>query len=98
MALTPQVRAFLDAALQGVITEGTGVGAFAGWPQATYPLAGKTGSAEVFGKQATSWFASYGPANAPRYAVVVMISQAGTGGGAAAPAVRAIWETLRSRG
>jgi len=98
VALTPQVRAFLDAALQGVITEGTGVGAFAGWPQATYPLAGKTGSAEVFGKQATSWFASYGPANAPRYAVVVMISQAGTGGGAAAPAVRAIWETLRSRG
>jgi len=98
VALTPQVRAFLDAALQGVITEGTGVGAFAGWPQATYPLAGKTGSAEVFGKQATSWFASYGPANAPRYAVVVMISQAGTGGGAAAPAVRAIWETLRTRG
>jgi len=96
--LTPQVRSFLDAALQGVITEGTGAGAFAAWPQASYPLAGKTGSAEVFGKQATSWFASYGPANAPRYAVVVMLSQAGTGGGAAAPAVRTIWETLRARG
>lgn len=95
--LSPQVRAFLDEALQGVITEGTGAEVFAGWPQTTYPLAGKTGSAEVFGKQATSWFASYGPANAPRYAVVVMISQAGTGASAAAPAVRAIWETLRAR-
>ena len=96
--LTPAVRAFLDEALRGVITEGTASGAFAGWPQDAYPLAGKTGSAEVFGKQATSWFASYGPTSAPRYAVVVMVSQAGTGAGTAAPAVRAIWDALRAQG
>ncbi len=96
--LTPQVRAFLDEALRGVITDGTASGAFAGWPQDSYPLAGKTGSAEVFGKQATSWFASYGPTGAPRYAVVVMVSQAGTGAGTAAPAVRTIWDALRAQG
>ena len=97
IALAAGVKPFLDTALTGVVARGTGAGVFAGWPQAAYPIAGKTGSAEVFGKQATSWFASYGPVTSPRYAVVVMVSQAGTGGGAAAPAVRAIWETLRQQ-
>ncbi|WP_295699782.1 penicillin-binding transpeptidase domain-containing protein [Lapillicoccus sp.] len=97
VGLQPGVKAFLDTALQGVITQGTASGVFAGWPQAAYPLAGKTGSGEVFGKQATSWFASYGPVTDPRYAVVVMISQAGTGGSAAAPAARQIWQTLRAQ-
>ena len=96
--LTPPVRAFLLSALQGVVTSGTASGAFAGWPQSDYPLAGKTGSAEVFGKQATSWFASFGPATNPRYAVVVMVAQAGTGVGTAAPASRAIWDALRTTG
>ncbi|HEU4999881.1 MAG TPA: penicillin-binding transpeptidase domain-containing protein [Lapillicoccus sp.] len=96
--LTPQVHDFLVQALQGVITAGTASGVFAGWPQADYPLAGKTGSAEVFGKQATSWFASFGPVTNPRYAVVVMVAQAGTGASTAAPASRAIWEALRATG
>lgn len=96
--ISPQVKGFLDTALQGVVTTGTAAPAFVGWDQASYPLAGKTGSGEVFGKQATSWFASYGPVGAgqrPRYAVVVMVSQAGTGVGSAAPAARAIWDVLR---
>jgi penicillin-binding protein 2 len=96
--LTPAVRSFLVSALQGVVTSGTAAGAFAGWPQADYPLAGKTGSAEVFGHQATSWFASFGPATSPRYAVVVMVAQAGTGAGTAAPAARRIWDALRAAG
>ena len=96
--LTPEVRGFLVGALQGVVTSGTASGVFAGWPQADYPLAGKTGSAEVFGKQATSWFASFGPATNPKYAVVVMVAQAGTGASTAAPASRAIWDALRAAG
>ncbi len=96
--LRPDVLAFLRDALRGVVTEGTAAGAFAGWPQDAYPVAGKTGSAEVFGKQATSWFASYAPATAPRYAVVVMVAQAGTGAGTAAPAARRIYEALRAQG
>jgi penicillin-binding protein 2 len=94
--LTPAVRAFLADALRGVVTEGTAAGAFAGFPLASYPVAGKTGTGEVFGKQSTSWFASYGPATRPRYAVVVVVSQGGTGGATAAPAVRAIWDAIRA--
>ncbi len=96
--LTPDVRGFLVGALQGVVTSGTASGVFAGWPQAEYPLAGKTGSAEVYGKQATSWFASFGPVTNPRYAVVVMVAQAGTGASTAAPASRQIWDALRTLG
>lgn len=80
--------------LEGVITDGTGAAAFAGWPQ-DYPIAGKTGSAESFGRQATSWFASYGPVEEPAYVVLVVVEEGGIGSDTAAPAVRQIWETLR---
>lgn len=75
-------------------TGGTAASAFSDWPSGSLPIAGKTGTAEVYGKDDTSWFASYGPAGNPRYAVVVMIGQGGTGGAAAAPAARKIWGTL----
>ena len=60
---------------------GTGYGPFfrAGFPLAKLPVASKTGTAEVYGKQTTSWFASYAPADKPQYAVVMMVSQGGTG-------------------
>ena len=69
--------------------------AFAGWPSEDYPLAGKTGSAESFGRQATSWFASYGPTDEPEYVVLVVVEEGGIGSDTAAPAVRQIWDTLR---
>jgi penicillin-binding protein 2 len=86
--------AFLRRALRGVIEDGTARGRFAGFPLDQAPLAGKTGTAEVFGKQTTSWFASFAPADAPRYAVVVMVEQAGTGAGTSGRAVRDIYEAL----
>ncbi|MBX6382194.1 MAG: hypothetical protein IRZ07_04340 [Microbispora sp.] len=48
----------------------------------------------------TSWFASFGPVKKPKYVVVVVVSQGGTGGTTAAPAAREIWEgiaALRAR-
>jgi penicillin-binding protein 2 len=86
--------AFLRRALRGVIEDGTARGRFAGFPLDEVPLAGKTGTGEVFGKQATSWFASYAPADDPRYAVVMMVSQGGTGAGTSGPSVRGIYEAL----
>ncbi len=53
-------------------------------------IRGKTGSAEVYGKQSTSWVATYDE----NYVVVMMVSQAGTGSGTSGPAVRKIWESL----
>jgi penicillin-binding protein 2 len=50
----------------------------------------KTGTAEVYGKQTTSWFATY----TKDYTIVMTISQGGTGSGASGPAVRHIYEAL----
>lgn len=93
--LPPGTLAFLRSSLADVVTDGTAAGAFAGFA-AGWPVAGKTGTAEVFGAQDTSWFVSYAPANQPRYAVAVVVSQGGTGGETAAPAARTIHETLRT--
>ena len=61
-----------------------------GFPLDQVPIRAKTGSAEVYGKQSTSWVASY----SDDYVVVMMVSQGGTGSGTSGPAVRAIWESL----
>lgn len=95
VGLSPRMLAFLHSALRGVVTDGTAKAAFAGFPLASYPVAGKTGTAEVFGKQTTSWFVSYAPADKPKYAVAVVVSQAGTGAETSAPAVRAIYDAIR---
>jgi penicillin-binding protein 2 len=83
--------------LEGVNTDGTGAPAFAGFDLESYPVAGKTGSAESFGRRSTAWYASYGPVDDPRYAVVVVVEQGGIGGEVAAPAARRIWDVLRER-
>ena len=58
------------------------------------PSASKTGTAEVYGKQPTSWFATFAPANKPQYAVVMMVSQGGTGSGVSGPSVAELYKTL----
>jgi penicillin-binding protein 2 len=68
----------------------SGETAFVGFPFTKDSIGGKTGTAEVFGKQDTSWFASWGPVKNPQFVVVGMIEQAGLGSGAAAPMVRKI--------
>jgi len=70
---------------------GTSSAVFAGYP---VQVAGKTGTAEVFGSDDYAWYASYAPANDPQYAVVVMVEQGGHGGTVAAPATRLIYDSL----
>ena len=89
-----KVLDYLRSALADVPTEGTAHGAFTDFPFDKVHIAGKTGTAEVYGKKDTAWFASFAPANNPRFAVVAMITDAGTGGGYAAPAVREIYEAI----
>lgn len=82
-------------ALTGVVARGgTAAGAFAGFPIKAIPVAGKTGTAEVQGKQPCAWFACYAPANDPRYVVVVMVEEGGHGGLVAAPIARHILEYI----
>ena len=86
---------FITSALRGVTTDGSGKTPFAGFPLDQIPIASKTGSAQVTGsKVSTSWFASFAPANKPRYAVVMMVTQGGTGSKTSGPSVRKIYEEL----
>ena len=95
---TPATLKLLEESFRDVVTSGTAAGAFAGFPVA---ISGKTGTAQVFGRNAngslkadTSWFASYGPTQNPRYAVVMMVSQGGFGASVSGVGVRKIYETL----
>lgn len=80
----------MDDAFAGVVTRGTAAWKFGGWPQNKIPLHAKTGTAEVYGKQTTSWLATY----SKDYTVIMTIAQAGTGSGASGEAVRNIYSAL----
>jgi penicillin-binding protein 2 len=88
------VLAYIRHALADVVTQGTAAPAFAGFPLRTLCVAGKTGTAQVAGRLATSVFASYAPCTNPRYVVVMMIPSSGYGADVSAPAVRRIWDGI----
>ncbi|HEX9547208.1 MAG TPA: penicillin-binding transpeptidase domain-containing protein, partial [Acidimicrobiales bacterium] len=96
VTLQPQWRAVMLAGFKGVTAEqaGTARGAFIGFPLGQHPVAGKTGTAQVTGKQATSVFTSFAPADDPTYVVDAFLEQAGYGAESAAPVVRRIYEGL----
>ncbi len=86
--------AYIRTALQGVVTSGTAASTFAGFPLNTVCVAGKTGTAQAYGKLATSVFASFAPCNNPKYVVVMMIPNSGYGADVSAPAVKQIWDGI----
>ena len=95
---TQDTLKFLRGALREVVISGTAAGSFSGFP---VPVSGKTGTAEVFGrnpngskKDNTSWFASFAPSNKPQYAVVMMVSQGGFGASSSGVGVRKIYEAI----
>ena len=92
-------REAIHAGFRGVVSDpkGTGYGAFAGFPLAAFPVAGKTGTAEVGGKQDTSLFTAYAPAENPRYVISAVLEQAGLGASAAAPVVRRVLEGIAAK-
>jgi penicillin-binding protein 2 len=92
--LPPAVRQPLYDGLVGVPRNGTAVRAFAGFPLDQYPIAGKTGTAQVDDKSDTAVFVAFGPAPAPQYAVSVFLEESGFGGTAAAPVARALFDAL----
>ena len=65
---------------------------------AHFQVAGKTGTAQVnstgLDYRKVTWFDSYGPFNDPRYAVVVMIVDGGSGGRTCAPVAREIYKAI----
>ena len=94
LPVSGETLAYIRSALAGVVTQGTAAGAFGGFPLSQVCVAGKTGTAQLFGKNATSVFASFAPCNDPKYVVLVMVPDSGYGADVAAPAVRQIWDGI----
>ncbi len=84
------------AGLQAAVADpkGTAYGAFAGFPLATFPIAGKTGTAQVPPLQDTAMFVSFGPVARPQFVVAVVMEESGFGGSTAAPVARRVWDGL----
>ena len=90
--------------MMGTMEYGTGFGVGKG---ATYSIAGKTGTAQVFSVGANekyvekdvaerlrdhSWFIAFAPVDAPRIALAVLVENGGFGASAAGPIARKVMD------
>ena len=80
--------------MQVVGPGGTAASVFRDFPLDRIPVAGKTGTAEFYGRQDYAWFAGYAPVGNPEYVVVVMLEEAGSGGSNVAPIVEKIYRYI----
>ncbi len=88
------------AGLLGVSSgDGTAAGAYEGFPLSEFPIAGKTGTAQVAGKGDFALYVGFGPVRpgqSPEYVVSVILEDvAQFGGEVAAPVARAVFDGLR---
>ena len=72
-------------------TFGTANDAFEGFDGS---VAGKTGTAEIVGKQDTSLFVGINPPEDPQYVALAIVEEGGFGSAVAAPIVRRVMEAL----
>lgn len=87
--MTAQEAGQLGELMMQVVTVGTG----SALRDAPYTSAGKTGSAEFeTGKETHAWFTGYAPAEDPKIVVTVIIEEGGSGGTAAAPVARKLFD------
>jgi penicillin-binding protein 2 len=103
LAADPNHIAFVRAAMADVVTSGTAAG-FAKLDLGPIMMAGKTGTAQSHtiksGSRATlhlewekrdhAWFVAFAPADAPKYAMSVIVQHGGWGASSAAPKAREI--------
>jgi penicillin-binding protein 2 len=109
MALTPKLRRSVDLSrdvqqpllvgLRGVVNneQGTAYRAFSGFPLDTFPVGGKTGTAQVSRKHDSSLFVGFGGPD-ERFVIAVVLEEAGFGNAAAAPLARKLFEGLNGAG
>jgi penicillin-binding protein 2 len=100
LTFDPATRAAMLAGFTGAVAneQGTAYPAFQGFPLDQIPVAGKTGTAQVAGKDDTSLFVAMfgGTPEQPRYIVAVVVEQAGFGSSTAAPIARRIIEQMNN--
>ena len=94
LSLPPEFRDPMMEGFTGAVNakEGTAYGAFRGFPNWT--VAGKTGTAQIQGKQDTALFVGMAPADAPQFVGVAVLEESGFGATAAAPVIRRVFQSL----
>jgi len=85
--ILPETAAEMTKMMIKTVNDGTGSGAASKQVQ----IAGKTGTAEVDGRGPNAWFVGFAPANDPKYAIAVVVSDADVHGHDSSPVAR---ETL----
>ena len=92
--MTAEESAALTEYMQTVVTDGTG----SALRTKNYTVAGKTGSAEFEkAKETHAWFIGFAPVEHPKVVVSVIVEEGGSGGQAAAPIARALFDLYFSR-
>ena len=78
-----------------MVTRGTASTAFCGFGPSLNNVGGKTGTGQTIANNDNhAWFAGVGPIDSPRWVVVVLIDEGGSGGQVAAPVARHIMQYL----
>ncbi len=91
--MTAKEAADLTEFMRNVVATGTG----SALRTDAYTVAGKTGSAEFeTGRETHAWFTGFAPAESPKIAVTVIVEEGGSGGRAAAPIARGIFDAYFS--
>lgn len=84
----------LTELMHAVVTEGTGSAVRTD----AYTVAAKTGSAEFeTGKETHAWFTGFAPVENPKLVVTVLVEEGGSGGKAAAPIARQLFDIYMAR-
>lgn len=84
----------LTELMRTVVTEGTGSAVRTD----AYTVAAKTGSAEFeTGKETHAWFTGFAPVENPKLVVTVLVEEGGSGGKAAAPIARQLFDIYMAR-
>ena len=92
--MTAQEAADLTELMEAVVTVGTA----SALRTDAYQAAAKTGSAEFeTGRETHAWFTGFAPAQDPKLVVTVLVEEAGTGGRAAAPIARQLFDIYLTR-
>lgn len=92
--MTAEEAANLTELMRAVVSEGTGSAVRTD----AYTVAAKTGSAEFeTGKETHAWFTGFAPAESPKLVVTVLVEEGGSGGKAAAPIARQLFDIYMSR-
>jgi peptidoglycan glycosyltransferase len=98
-AVDPATAATMTSFMLAVVNDPNGTGTAARIPGVA--VAGKTGTAETAeGEKPHAWFIAFAPAEAPKYAIAVLVEHGGsdqaetTGGRVAAPIAKQVLQTL----